>query len=111
MVLLGNAVQVFALPQPGPPPQFGGALHLGNGLRIGGVLAHGNRARVHSTRLAQRLAEQPLHRCRVPPGREREINGLTMAVDGTVQVGPADFGHYAGLIDPPRAIARAQMRL
>ena len=105
VVLFGDVVQVLALSQPGPRPQCAGALHLGNGLRIGGVLVDGDRAGVHRVWLAQRLAEEPLRRRGVPPGRKQEVNGLAAAVDRSIQVGPAALDLDVGLIDPPRAIA------
>ena len=46
MVPFSDVSRVLALPQPGlRRQQITGALHLGNGLRIGGVLVDGDRAR------------------------------------------------------------------
>ena len=74
--------------------------------RVGQVLVHRDGAWVHLVRLRQRLAEEAFRRCRVPPGREQEVDGLTAAVDSAVQVGPAALHLHIGFVDPPGAVAR-----
>ena len=50
--------------------------------------SNGDSAEVHRVRLFQSLAEEALHRCCAPLGREQEVDGLAQAVHRPIQVGP-----------------------
>jgi hypothetical protein len=70
MILLPNIVQVFYLSQSRSTPQFAILLYLDGGLWIGCILVDCDGARVHSVRLRQRFAEEPLRCLGVALGRE-----------------------------------------
>ena len=70
--------------------------------------ARGAGARSVSVRLAQRLAEKAVRGRRVSPSSERELDGLSSAVDRAVQLGPAPPHPDGSLVDKPRAIRHAQ---
>jgi hypothetical protein len=80
--------------------------HLPNRMRS--PARHG--AWVHRVRLAERLAKEAFCRLSIALGREQEVDGLAAAVDRPIQVRPAVLHLHVRLIDPPRAIARAQVR-
>ncbi len=79
VVLLDDVVQILALPQTREAPQFTRSLHLRRRARIGRILVHRDRARVYGVRLRQRLAEEPLGRRGISPGREQDVDSLAKA--------------------------------
>jgi hypothetical protein len=51
--------------------------------------------------------EEGLGRGDVPFGAQQEIDGLSLFVDGTVEIGPASFDFDVGLVDAPGPSSRA----
>src|SRR3954462_9967164 len=100
VILLHDIVQVFHLSQSRPTPQLAISLHLGGRFRIGRVLVHRDGARVDRVRLRQGLAEEPLGRLGVAPGREQEVDRLAAAVDGAIQIHPAALDLHIGVSRP-----------
>ena len=58
---------------------------------------------------ASAFLKKRLAACGIAPGAEPEIDGLAAAVDRPVQVDPAALDLDVGLVDPPRAVGRAQV--
>jgi hypothetical protein len=97
------------LPQAGEAPQRA-VLHLLEGTGVGWVLVYRDGAWVHRVPLPECLAEELLCSLGVALGREQEVNRLAAAVDRTVPVHPAALHPDVGLVDPPRAVVRPEMR-
>src|SRR3954447_6142159 len=110
MVLFHYVIEELALPQPRASPQLAVLFHPLDGTGVGRVLVHRDRARVYRMRLPECLTEEALCGLSIPLGREQEIDRLAAAVDRPIQVGPAALNFHIGLVDPPRAVARPQMR-
>jgi hypothetical protein len=49
-------------------------------------------------RLAQRLAEEALGRFRIPLGREQEVDSLALAINRSLQIGPAALDLHIGFV-------------
>src|SRR5208283_1334824 len=110
VILLHDVVQVFALPQTGPAPEFAIPLHLRDRPGVGRVLVDRQGARTDGVRSGERLAEEPLRRGRIPPRRQQEIDRLPPTVHRPIQIRPASFHPNVGLVHPPGAVAHPQMR-
>src|SRR5882757_8619874 len=51
--------------------------------------------------------EEGLGRGDVPLGTQQEVDGFSLFVDGTVEIGPASFDFDVGLVDAPGPSSRA----
>jgi hypothetical protein len=105
MILLDNIVEVFALTD-----DDGGAMFLiivADSRGIGLAAINGNLLRDPMT--ADRFGQKPLGRVLVPMFGQEEIDGLTMLIDGAIEVGPRAFHPDVRLVhapaDPHRALA------
>ena len=60
-----------------------------------------------STLAHERPPEEGLGRREVPFGAQQEIDGLSLFVDGTIEIGPASFDFDVGFVDAPGATREA----
>ena len=107
VILFHDVIEILDLPQFGEAPEPLVLLHVSHRLGIGGVLVDRNGARIDRVRPSQCFPEEALGGLGIAPGAEPEINGLAAAVDRPVQVAALDLD--VGLVDPPRAVGRAQV--
>src|SRR5271163_3350504 len=56
---------------------------------------------------AESSPEECLGGCDIPLGAQQEIDGLSLFVDGTVEIGPAAFDFDVGFVNAPRQPSRA----
>src|ERR1700722_17323976 len=54
-----------------------------------------------STLAHERPPKEGLRRRDVPFGAQQEIDGLSLFVDGTIEIGPASFDFDVGFVDAP----------
>src|ERR1700677_2607610 len=71
------------------------------GCAMGGLITVERDFKRQSALTPESKPEEGLGRSDVPLGAKQEIDGLSLFVDGTVEIGPASFDFDVGLVDAP----------
>ena len=71
------------------------------GCAMRGLIAIERNLLRQSTLAHERPPEEGLGRGDVPFGAQQEIDGLSLFVDGTIEIGPASFDFDVGFVDAP----------
>src|SRR4051794_31026463 len=109
VVLLDPIIEPAPTPVPGEAPQLAFLLHVPQRARVAREAVGHDLARVAGVLPAEGTLEEALGCLLVPLGAEQEVDRLTGAVDGPVQVAPLPADPDVSLIDVPWPAAGAQV--